>query len=166
MAGHEESLHQWKILLGLVVLVALLGSALTWLAYDGLRRARAYGAGGDALGEDPSCSYGGGAAGGAPVSLPPAGPVWTEEAERLLAAIPSFVRGRVASRVERYARERGIERITVAVMGEARGAPFLGARPPAAAEGGPAPCVLGQGRAGGRDGVGETPDRRPGPAVL
>ncbi len=44
----------------------------------------------------------------------------TAEAQRLREVIPAFVRGRVARRVEQYAREQGYQVITVEVMRQAR----------------------------------------------
>ncbi|MDX1579659.1 MAG: radical SAM protein, partial [Gemmatimonadota bacterium] len=92
-------------------------------------RARAYAVDGDLLGEDPSCAYDPG-----PTARPPVAPArdvtygdearlgmtWTPEAEARLEAIPSFVRGVVASRVETYARGRGRDRITLELMREVR----------------------------------------------
>ncbi len=91
-------------------------------------RARAYAADGDFLGPDLSCAYepegwrepvrpGREITYGAPASLELD---WTPEAEARLASIPSFVRGVVASRVEKFARERGYDRVTPEVMGEVR----------------------------------------------
>lgn len=48
------------------------------------------------------------------------GLVWTEAAERLLSAAPSFVRNIVRRRYSEYARQRGIQEITPEVMDEAR----------------------------------------------
>jgi len=45
---------------------------------------------------------------------------WTVEAQARVKRIPSFVRGVVTTRVEAYARERGIERIDEALMQEVR----------------------------------------------
>jgi radical SAM protein with 4Fe4S-binding SPASM domain len=92
-------------------------------------RARAYGAGGDVMGQDPWCEYEPGSHGGALIS--PDGTVtysaivkekltWTEEAQQLLKVIPTFVRGRVARRVEEYAQEHGHQIITVEMMHQAR----------------------------------------------
>lgn len=46
--------------------------------------------------------------------------VWSDEARVRLAAVPSFVRGMVKRIYSDYARERGIETITPAVMDRAR----------------------------------------------
>src|SRR5690606_34679294 len=90
-------------------------------------RARAYAESGDLLGPDESCAY-------VPTGAPPVErrrPVtygaayapqlaWAPEAEARLRAIPSFVRGVVTERVERFARERGHDRVDLAVMAEVR----------------------------------------------
>jgi radical SAM protein with 4Fe4S-binding SPASM domain len=90
-------------------------------------RARALAATGDCLAEDPSCTY-----------EPPAGqplierrPVtygsaaspsleWSPEARARVARIPSFVRGVVTSRVEAFARSRGLETVTADLLDEIR----------------------------------------------
>jgi radical SAM protein with 4Fe4S-binding SPASM domain len=91
-------------------------------------RARAQAETGDLLGEDPSCfyqptgdrplveprrqvTYGSAAA----TALP-----WTPEARAKLQRIPSFVRGVVSERVERFAAERGYEVVDAQVMAEVR----------------------------------------------
>lgn len=90
-------------------------------------RARAYAEGGDLLGPDESCAY------------EPTGQVplierraltygtafeaeldWAPEAAARLEAIPSFVRGVVTQRVEKFARERGYARVDLDVMAEVR----------------------------------------------
>lgn len=91
-------------------------------------RARAYGATGDYLAEDPSCTYQPNPdravvrpepemTYGAPVQaeLP-----WSPEAEARLQRIPSFVRGVVAQRLEAYARREGHAVITAELMREVR----------------------------------------------
>ena len=45
---------------------------------------------------------------------------WSAEAEARLARIPSFVRAVVASRLEAFARDRGVAEITVDLMSEVR----------------------------------------------
>jgi len=63
-----------------------------------------------------------------PPPPPPPGPaaggsgpvIWTDEAVDRLSKVPSFVRGMVKRIYTDYARERGIEQITVAVMDRAR----------------------------------------------
>lgn len=92
-------------------------------------RARAYAVDGDFLGVDPACAYEP-AAGvaevvrpardvtyGSPAALQLA---WDPEAEARLRSIPSFVRGVVSSRIEKFAIEAGYERVTLEVMGEVR----------------------------------------------
>lgn len=91
-------------------------------------RARAYAVDGDFLGPDPDCAY---EPTGRADPVVPARDVtygtpaalelrWTPEAERRLERIPSFVRGVVATRVERFARERGLDRVTLDVMRDVR----------------------------------------------
>src|ERR1041385_2151093 len=54
-------------------------------------------------------------------SAGPAGaPVWSSEAEERLARVPGFVRGMVKRIYADYARERGIQEITPALMDTAR----------------------------------------------
>jgi len=91
-------------------------------------RARAYAVDGDFLAEDPSCAYEpAGARAPVPRRLEPTygakteiSMQWTPEAAARLGSIPSFVRGVVAERVERFARDQGHREITVEVMGEVR----------------------------------------------
>ena len=45
---------------------------------------------------------------------------WSPEAERRLAAIPSFVRGVVAGRVEKFVREKGGTEVTLESMSDVR----------------------------------------------
>jgi light-independent protochlorophyllide reductase subunit B len=45
---------------------------------------------------------------------------WDEEAERRLRKVPFFVRPLVRMRAERTARERGLERVTAALLAELR----------------------------------------------
>jgi hypothetical protein len=45
---------------------------------------------------------------------------WTPEAAARVSMIPSFVRGVVTERVERFARERGYPRVDLEVMAEVR----------------------------------------------
>jgi radical SAM protein with 4Fe4S-binding SPASM domain len=84
-------------------------------------RARALAAGGDLMGEDAKCGY------VRPADAVPemilecrSGVVWDAEAERLLARIPGFVRGRVRGMVEKKAREAGIPLVTAEFMGRHR----------------------------------------------
>ena len=93
-------------------------------------RARGFALEGDVLAADPSCAY-----------EPPAGAaviervrdvtygdefapalVWSEAARARLSRIPSFVRGVVATRVEKWARERGLSEVTPELLGEIRNA--------------------------------------------
>jgi radical SAM protein with 4Fe4S-binding SPASM domain len=96
-------------------------------------RARAYGATGDFMAEDPWCVYEPGAYGFEKISFEGkttygldveggagAGLPWTPEAARRLEAVPSFVRGMLVRRVESYAREKGYAEVTEAVMQEVR----------------------------------------------
>ena len=91
-------------------------------------RARAYATDGDVLGPDHSCAYEPEdqrepVRSGRPVTYGATAALsmeWSREAEERLSAIPSFVRGVVASRVEAFARERGYARITPDVMAEVR----------------------------------------------
>ena len=92
-------------------------------------RARAYAVDGDLLGPDPSCAYEP-ASRVAPAIAPRRATTygsateldlpWNAEAEARLGAIPSFVRGVVAERVEKFARERGHAEVTLEVMTEVR----------------------------------------------
>jgi hypothetical protein len=89
-------------------------------------RARALALSGDVMAEDPSCSHQPDA--DAPLVAPPHAAAygmpaplprtlrWTPEAEARLGRLPSFVRGVVASRLEEYARTRGVGEITVELM--------------------------------------------------
>jgi AdoMet-dependent heme synthase len=93
-------------------------------------RARALALEGDIMAEDPSCAYQ--PSGVAPMvtpsgsatygmtTPPPRTLRWSAEAEARLARIPSFVRGVVASRLEAFARDRGVAEITVDLMSEVR----------------------------------------------
>ena len=92
-------------------------------------RARAFGATGDYMAEDPWCVYEPGKYGFRTIEfdgkatyglevdseLP-----WTPEAEERLKNVPSFVRGMLIKRVESYARERGYGEVGLDVMDEVR----------------------------------------------
>ncbi len=92
-------------------------------------RARAYAERQDYLAEDPGCAYVPGANGAEPIvqdgtrtyglqaafTLP-----WSAPARERLEAVPSFVRGMVVKRVERYARDRGYPTVTPEALTEAR----------------------------------------------
>ena len=92
-------------------------------------RARAYAHAGDYLGEDPRCAYQPGQYGYERIALGegetsgpeiPRGMRWTAEAQARQKRIPLFVRRMATARVERFARDRGYDRITPEVMKEAR----------------------------------------------
>ncbi len=92
-------------------------------------RARAFGATGDYMAEDPWCVYEPGAHGSEIISFADkttygldveAGLPWTPEAEQRLNNVPGFVRGMLTKRVESYARERGYDEVSVEVMNEVR----------------------------------------------
>ncbi|MBI3969941.1 MAG: radical SAM protein [Chloroflexi bacterium] len=100
-------------------------------------RARAYGATGDYLAEDPWCVYQPGRYGGGKLDVPPEPTygvppeftlTWTPEARARAAAIPAFVRGMVVRAVERYAHVHGHAEVTPVLMAEAR-ARLVGHRP-------------------------------------
>jgi light-independent protochlorophyllide reductase subunit B len=55
----------------------------------------------------------------APSTAPPA-PVWEPEAEKELKKIPFFVRGKARRNTETFARERGLERITLETLYDAK----------------------------------------------
>ncbi|MGH7466869.1 MAG: radical SAM protein [Longimicrobiales bacterium] len=92
-------------------------------------RARAFAETGDLLAEDSSCAYEP-AGQREPVTRKTAatfgGPAsaramtWTPEAQARLTRIPSFVRGVVTERIERFARERGLDVVTEELMSEIR----------------------------------------------
>jgi len=92
-------------------------------------RARAYGALGDYMAEDPWCVYQPGQYGLVQIE-PPRGEVygvavdfqlsWTAEAKQRTENIPSFVRGTVVKQVEEYARRHGYATITPEVMAEVK----------------------------------------------
>jgi len=90
-------------------------------------RARAFASTGDYLAEDPSCSYQPDASAEliARRSMTygaPARPelTWSPAATERLQKIPSFVRGVVVSRIESFAKERGLSTITPELLGEIR----------------------------------------------
>lgn len=91
-------------------------------------RARALAIEGDHLAADPSCVYE--PSGDVPV-IERARPVtygmrverelrWSPDAAARMARIPSFVRGVVTSRVEEFARRRGLDEVTVELLAEVR----------------------------------------------
>jgi len=92
-------------------------------------RCRAYATYGDYLAEDPACGYQPGAHGGAVIELPATltfgVPVdyqltWEPAARERLQAIPSFARGMAVKAVEAYARGRGEQVITAAILADVR----------------------------------------------
>jgi len=92
-------------------------------------RCRAYATYGDYLAEDPACAYQPGAYGGQVIELPATLtfglPVdyelrWEPAARERLGAIPSFARGMVVKAVEAYARSRGADVITPALLADVR----------------------------------------------
>ena len=83
-------------------------------------RARALSATGDMMGEDPWCDYKP-EEGEKEASLKETGPlVWDEAAEERLKKVPVFLRGMVKKGLERYAKEKGLTRITPEIMQEMR----------------------------------------------
>jgi radical SAM protein with 4Fe4S-binding SPASM domain len=94
-------------------------------------RARAYGATGDLMAEDPLCTHTPGRFAGSPLLAPPAGaglPVpasieygtpspatiaWDDDAAARMKKIPAFVRGMVVRAVEESCRKNDIARVTV-----------------------------------------------------
>jgi radical SAM protein with 4Fe4S-binding SPASM domain len=94
-------------------------------------RARAYGATGDLMAEDPLCSHEPGSlAAVLPKAVPveyggggPAGRVpmtWDPAAEQRMQRVPAFVRSMVMRRVEESCRQRGADRVTVELLEEIR----------------------------------------------
>lgn len=92
-------------------------------------RARAYAQSGDLMAADESCAYE--PTGHVPIVEPrravtygsaasTATMEWTPEAAQRMRAIPSFVRAVVTDRIERFARQRGYERVDVEVIAEVR----------------------------------------------
>jgi radical SAM protein with 4Fe4S-binding SPASM domain len=91
-------------------------------------RARAFALSGDVLAADPSCTYE--PPGDLPVLAPPRAVTygapftpaltWSPEARERVARIPSFVRGVVMERVERYARDTGRATVTADLLAEVR----------------------------------------------
>jgi radical SAM protein with 4Fe4S-binding SPASM domain len=92
-------------------------------------RARAYGASGDYMAEDPWCVYEPGVHGGERISFHGRTTYglesreslrWTDGARARLERVPGFVRGMLSRRVEEYAREHGYDEVTVELMREVR----------------------------------------------
>ena len=91
-------------------------------------RARAYADGGDFMGPDDSCVYdptgevplvtpGQRVSYGQPATLELS---WSPEARARMERVPSFVRGVVMARVEKFAREKGYSHVDTEVMAEVR----------------------------------------------
>jgi light-independent protochlorophyllide reductase subunit B len=57
---------------------------------------------------------------GSPAREPATSAAWDAEAERELAKIPFFVRGKARRNTERYAREQGVPRITIETLYDAK----------------------------------------------
>ncbi len=88
-------------------------------------RARAYGATGDVMAEDPLCTHQPGRFAGSPLIQIPRVEygrptdveiVWDDDARDRMNKIPAFVRGMVVTAVEKSCRERGISRVTPAEL--------------------------------------------------
>jgi radical SAM protein with 4Fe4S-binding SPASM domain len=84
-------------------------------------RARAYGATGDLLAEDPLCTHTPGRFAGSPLLTIPkieygsaasTELAWDDDARARMQKIPAFVRGMVVKAVETHCRKNGIERVT------------------------------------------------------
>jgi radical SAM protein with 4Fe4S-binding SPASM domain len=84
-------------------------------------RARAYGATGDLMAEDPLCTHQPGTFAGAAALAQPAVQYgqaaeatipWTAEAREVIERVPAFVRGMVVKSVESYCRKNGIGEVT------------------------------------------------------
>jgi radical SAM protein with 4Fe4S-binding SPASM domain len=92
-------------------------------------RARAYGATGDLMAEDPLCTHTPGRFAGSPLlTIPkieygrPASTsiTWDDDARDRMQKIPAFVRGMVVRAVESYCQKNGIERVTVPHLDDIR----------------------------------------------
>jgi radical SAM protein with 4Fe4S-binding SPASM domain len=92
-------------------------------------RCRAYATYGDYLAEDPACAYQPGQYGGRLITLPEEQIfglevefklIWEEAAKARLKNIPSFVRGMVVKAVEAFAGSKGLDKVTVELMEEAK----------------------------------------------
>lgn len=96
-------------------------------------RARAYGATGDVMAEDPLCTHTPGRFAGLPVIAASAraveygkpvpdtvGIAWDDDARERVKKIPAFVRGMVVKAVESYCEKNGIGRVTVGQLDEIR----------------------------------------------
>jgi radical SAM protein with 4Fe4S-binding SPASM domain len=92
-------------------------------------RARAYGATGDLMAEDPLCTHTPGRFAGSPLltipkieyGAPAATEIaWDDDARERMQKIPAFVRGMVVKAVESHCRKAGIGRVTVPHLDEIR----------------------------------------------
>jgi hypothetical protein len=92
-------------------------------------RARAYGATGDVMAEDPLCTHVPGRFSGSPLlTIPkveygqPAALelTWDDDARERMKRIPAFVRGMVVKAVESYCAKNGIGRVTPAELEKIR----------------------------------------------
>jgi AdoMet-dependent heme synthase len=86
-------------------------------------RARAYGATGDLMAEDPLCTHVPGTFAGSPVLVMPkieygrsavTEIAWDDDARARMKRIPAFVRGMVVRAIEKSCRESGVDRVTLA----------------------------------------------------
>jgi hypothetical protein len=92
-------------------------------------RARAYGATGDMMAEDPLCTHTPGRFAESPLLTIPkieyGAPAvtelaWDDDARERMKKIPAFVRGMVVKAVESYCHKNGIARVTVPQLDEIR----------------------------------------------
>ena len=98
-------------------------------------RARAFGATGDVMAEDPLCTHTPGKFAGSPLiqvsraaveyghpvtAAAASEIVWDDDARERMKKIPAFVRGMVVRAVESYCAKNGIERVTVGQLDEIR----------------------------------------------
>jgi hypothetical protein len=94
-------------------------------------RARAYGATGDVMAEDPLCTHQPGKFAGSPLIQIPKPQIeygqsvvseiaWDDDARERMKKIPAFVRGMVVRAVEESCRKNGVARVTVGQLDEIR----------------------------------------------
>ncbi|MBI5599433.1 MAG: radical SAM protein [Deltaproteobacteria bacterium] len=82
-------------------------------------RAKALARTSNIMGEDPWCEYEPKGKPSSPLrAVTTTEVVWTEEAEERLSKVPGFLRGMVKKGVERYVREKGLDRVTPEIMSE------------------------------------------------
>jgi radical SAM protein with 4Fe4S-binding SPASM domain len=97
-------------------------------------RARAFGATGDVMAEDPLCTHTPGKFAGSPLiqvanaaveyghTVTAVGEIaWDDDARERMKKIPAFVRGMVVKAVESYCAKHGIKKVTVGQLEEIRG---------------------------------------------